>query len=240
MEPRHVQGLAAIRPVLGGTALVFALIAAPVGGQEAVAPQEGPPAAVPAEAEPLAPGRPVPLLTLDQDRMFRESAWGAAAVHAAEAAALALSAENRGIERELEQEERALTEQRAQMTPQDFAPLARAFDEKVEEFRQSQDAKSRAISRRLDEDRQRFFELAVPVLVELLDDHAAVAIIADDAVILSLTSADVTDEAIALMDQRLPAPEPGAPAQAPAAGSVPDPAPDEAPPDDPAPGQPAP
>ncbi|VDC31589.1 OmpH family outer membrane protein [Pseudogemmobacter humi] len=209
----------------------LALIAAPVLAQE-----EGPPAAAPAET--LAPDRLVPVLTLDQDRMFRESAWGADAVRRAEAAAAALSAENRGIEQDLEQEERALTEKRAQMTPQEFAPLARAFDERVEEFRQSQDAKSRAISRRLDEDRQRFRELAVPVLVELLGDHGAVVIIADDAVILSLTSADVTDEAVELMDLRLPAPEPEPPAADPAA--APGPAPGEAVAEDPAPGQPAP
>ena len=44
-------------------------------------------------------------------------------------------------------------------------------------------------------------------LNELLDEYGAVAIISDEALILSLSSADVTQRAIALMDRRLPAPE---------------------------------
>ncbi|WP_157970936.1 OmpH family outer membrane protein [Pseudogemmobacter bohemicus] len=155
------------------------------------------------------------LLTLNQAALFEKSAWGAAAMRAAEQAASALSAENRTIEAALEKEELGLTEKRGQITAEEFSALARDFDRKVEEFRQTQDAKLRAINRKLDEDRKTFVELSVPLMAELLDEYGAVAIIADDILILSRSSADVTQRAIELMNQRLPMPEePGeAPAQ---------------------------
>lgn len=158
--------------------------------------------------EPTTAPLQFPILTLDQDRLFRQSAWGSAAIHRAEQAAQALNAENREIEASLESEERELTERRNGLAPEAFAKLAEAFNLKAEEYRHSQDAKSREISRALDEDRKRFFELAGPVLVELLSRHGAVAIVANEALILALSSADVTEEAVTLLDLRLPAPLP--------------------------------
>lgn len=113
-----------------------------------------------------APTPQLALLTLNQDELFEKSAWGSAAMRAAEAAAADLSAENRAIEASLEEEERGLTQKRTQMSAAD-SPLARAFDARVEEIRQAQDAKSRAINRKLDEDRKAFTDQAVPLLVEL-------------------------------------------------------------------------
>lgn len=180
---------------------ILALLLAPVGAGLAQVPAED------AADLPPAPQVRTTVLTLDQDRMFRESAWGRAATLSAETRAQELTAENRGIEQALEAEELELTTKRTSMSAEDFAPLAAAFDQKVEDFREGQDGKSRAISRQLDEDRQRFYGLAVPVLVDLLAEYEAALIIADDAVILSLSAVDVTEQAITLMDQRLPGPE---------------------------------
>lgn len=146
-------------------------------------------------------------MTLNQAELFEKSAWGRAATKAAEQAAAEVSAENRAIEAALEQEERDLTGKRAGMTAEAFSVLARDFDTRVEDFRKSQDAKVRAINRKLDEDRKVFLDRSVPLMVELLDEYGAVAIIGDDVLILSRSSADVTQRAIALMDQRLPAPD---------------------------------
>ncbi|WP_283177952.1 OmpH family outer membrane protein [Gemmobacter sp. 24YEA27] len=188
-----------------------------------------------------AAGETFALLTLNQAELFEKSAWGMAATKAAEQAAAEVSAENRAIEAALEQEERDLTAKRAGMTAEAFSVLARDFDTRVEDFRQSQDAKVRAINRKLDEDRKVFLDRSVPLMVELLDEYGAVAIIGDDVLILSRSSADVTQRAIALMDQRLPAPD-AAPAdgegegQGAEGGSDPLPAPVQ----DPAAGTPAP
>ncbi len=147
-----------------------------------------------------------PILILDQDRLFQQSAWGKAAIANAEAESAALAGENRKIEQALEKEERDLTERRAGMSPADFATVSSAFDAKVEGIRSAQDAKSRAITEKLEADRQQFFQIATPILGALLEETGAVAIIADSAVILSRTSIDATDLAIVRVDLALPAP----------------------------------
>ncbi|MDZ4069726.1 MAG: OmpH family outer membrane protein, partial [Tabrizicola sp.] len=143
------------------------------------------------------------VLTLDQDRLFAESAFGKAAIAREAEAVSALAAENLRIEKELEAEERALTARRPNTPKEEFASLAAAFDTKVERIRTEQDAKSRDIARARDVDRQRFLQSAVPVLGDLLADQSAVAIIDKGAIILSLSAIDVTDLAIQRVDSVL-------------------------------------
>lgn len=161
------------------------------------------------------------VLTLDQDRFFTGSVFGKAAIQREQTEVDALAAENLKIEQALEAEEKDLTARRATLPAEEFAALATAFDTKVENIRAAQDAKSRDIGRKRDEDRQRFFQAAVPALGALLTELGAVAILDKGAIILSLSAIDVTDEAIARVDASLgngsippasppkPAPDPG-------------------------------
>lgn len=184
-------------------ALCMALaLAGAAPAQEAAAPAAAPPAVV---------------LTLNQDRFFAGSAFGRAALATHEAEMAALTAENRRIETQLEAEERDLTARRPALTPEEFAPLATEFDQRVEEIRRAQDTKSRDIGLRRDDARRRFFEAAVPVLAQLLADRGAVAILSNQAVILSLSSLDATEEAILRIDAVLPAEGTPLPAGAPPA-----------------------
>ncbi len=187
------------------------------GGQAAEG--QGPEVAAPLQAK-----LPPPVLTLDQDRLFKESAYGRAVLARAESDGKALAAENRRIEDALEKEERDLTDRRTTMNAADFATIASEFDVKVKAIRDAQDGKSRAITRRLEEDRQHFFESATPILGDLLAESGAAAILADSAIIMSLTSLDITSAAIARMDAAVPAP-----ASAPEPSTEPTPAPDPAP-----------
>ncbi len=207
MAGRHIPARSLRGVVAGLTGVIFlAAMADPAPAQDA---SEGAPSAGPA-AEAEATGA-TQILTLDQDRLFRESLWGRAALARAEAETAALAAENRRIETALETEERDLTERRPTLAPEDFAPLAAAFDAKVEEIRAAQDAKSRAITRQLEEDRQRFFEAALPVLGQLLETTGGLAILSDQAIILSRKSIDITDTAILRMNEALPAPDEAVP-----------------------------
>jgi Skp family chaperone for outer membrane proteins len=169
------------------------------GGADATAQSTG-------TEEPAA--QPSPILILDQDRLFQQSAWGKAAIAMAEAESAALASENRKIEQALEKEERDLTEKRASMNAAEFAAVSSAFDVKVEGIRNAQDAKSRAIGEKLEADRQQFFQIATPILGALLEETGAVAIVADSAIILSRISIDATDLAIVRVDLALPAPIP--------------------------------
>lgn len=232
---RMGQGGMAALLLLGGLAL-------PLAAQEAPAV---PDPATPSEPSPVPPEErqvtmlPSPLVTLDQDRFFKDSLYGKAALARAEADASALSAENRKLEAALEAEEKDLTERRAALKPEAFAPLAAAFDAKVEAIRTAQEAKSRSITRRLEDERHAFFEAAVPVLGDLLRDTGAVAILADNAIILSLSAVDMTDEAVARIDKvltDLPPDPPGDVPSAPAEPDAPGPAVPDAPQDGTAPG----
>ncbi|MEL6203913.1 MAG: OmpH family outer membrane protein [Pseudomonadota bacterium] len=141
-----------------------------------------------------------PVLTLDQDRLFAESAFGRRVERELEDASAELAAENRRIEGELTSEERALTEQRASLSPEEFRQLADAFDEKVVRLRREQDAKGRALQRRDEAERQAFLQAALPVLAELVYASGAVAILDERAVLFSAQAIDVTDRAIEQID----------------------------------------
>lgn len=156
-------------------------------------------------ADPAANPAP-PLLTLNQDRLFKDSAWGRAVLARAESDSKALATENRRIEVALEKEERDLTERRAGMNAADFVALTSAFDVKVEEIRAAQERKSRSIQRRVEEDRQQFFEAATPILGDVLAESGASAILSDSAIVMSLSALDITNVAIARIDIALPPP----------------------------------
>lgn len=146
---------------------------------------------------------PPPVVVVDQDMLFEQSAFGRSAQARLEVASATLVAENRQIEAALEAEERNLTERRAALPPEDFRAQAEAFNFKVEGIRTAQDAKSRSITRTRDEDRQRFFAAAGPVLAGLLRERGAVVLLERSQVVLSLDRIDITAEAIRRLDAQI-------------------------------------
>lgn len=154
-----------------------------------------------AQEAPAIPRAPV--LTVDSDRLFSASAYGRRISAEIEADSRALAQENRDIEQALEAEELELTRRRPELTPQEFTPLADAFDEKVERLRREQDAKTRALNRRGDEARSEFLNFALPVLATIVREAGAVAMLERRQVFLAADSIDVTELAIARLDAEL-------------------------------------
>jgi Skp family chaperone for outer membrane proteins len=127
----------------------------------------------------------------------------------------------------LEIEERLLTERRATLPPAQFQPLASEFDDKVEKIRGSWGEKDRDLKRQREEDQQKFIQLAVPILAQLMQDMGAVMLIDQSAVMLSLDRVDITQIAIARINEQLS--QTAAPASGGATQVVPaNPAPDAA------------
>ncbi len=163
------------------------------------------------------------LVTLDQDRLFAESEFGRAVTARNEADERALAGEFRKIEAALEAEERSLTDLRARLSADDFRKLADEFDLRVEGVRRAQEARSRALVRRREEDRKRFIDTALPILSRLMEERGAVAILTSEAIVLGFGRIDITDDAIARLNSELgdggavllpddvPAPETGFP-----------------------------
>lgn len=143
------------------------------------------------------------VLTVNQQRLFEESDFGKDSLVRLEADSSALQAEIRKIESDLEIEERMLTERRATLSPDDFRPIASAFDDKVEKIRASWVAKDRDLKRQREGDQQTFFQSAVPVLAELMQELGAVMLVDQGSVILSLDRVDITTIAIDRVNTRL-------------------------------------
>lgn len=180
---RRVSDLAAALAVVSS-------IAGPVTAQ---APVPGPVENVP----------PIGIAILDQDALFLDSEFGRRIQRDLERDRAALAAENRRIETALIEEERALTEQRGTIPPEEFAALAAGFDEKVQRIREEQDRKAQRLQEELDRARQRFLSVVGPVLTDILQRRGAAVLIDDQAVLISVPGVDITQEAIAAVDAEL-------------------------------------
>ena len=177
--------------------IVPALFGAPAAAQDGMLPLGAPVRT----AEPSPQG--FPIAVLNQERLLSQSLYGQRIQREVEAAGLALSQENRRIETRLTEEELRLTEQRATMSAEDFRPLAEDFDTRVEGIRAAQEAKSRALQAQAEAAQAQFFEQAFPVLIGLLRERGAAVLMDNRAVLLSVEGADITDEAIALVDAEI-------------------------------------
>ncbi len=177
----------------GVAALCFAATAA---AQDAPPPQDAPAAA----EGPVARALQSPVLVLRRDALFDSSAFGKAARERFEAASQELLKENRTLEAALEAEERDLTAKRATLPADEFRVLAEAFDTKVEGIRSARDARSRDLTRGLEEDRQRFLKAAIPILAQIMAEHGATVILDQQVVVVSLDAIDITADAVRRID----------------------------------------
>lgn len=163
-------------------------------------------AALMAVAAPMAgaqQGPQAPLLVVDQEDIFLKSAFGRRIRTELEEASRALSAENRQLEAELTAEERRLTERRSEIPTEDFRREATEFDAKVVRIRTEREARGRDLNRRVEQERKRFLEAALPVLEQLVSETGAVAVLDSRMVLLSSQSINVTEQVIARLDSSL-------------------------------------
>lgn len=190
--------MSAPRPVLRLYPLLGAGLVAVLAGLSPAAAQEAVPATPPQAGAVTVPKAPI--LSLDEEKLFTDTRFGQAVLSRHRAEMEKLLAENRRIEAALEAEERDLTERRALLPASEFQTLAAEFDDKAEEIRAAQTAKDRVLQDRLESERQRFFQAAVPILAQLLDESGAMAIIDKRAVVLSFDRIDMTAAAAARID----------------------------------------
>jgi len=142
-------------------------------------------------------------LVIDQEALFKKSAFGKRILSETDRATKDLVAENRQIETRLIAEEKDLTDRRPGLAADEFRVLADVFDEKVQQIRDEQSQKSDAIGAALDQHRREFFQAIIPVLAEILRETHAVAILDKRTVLISVNLIDATDIAVSRIDQRL-------------------------------------
>lgn len=145
----------------------------------------------------------VPFRILDEERLLRDSRLGQQILAEIRAAEQALEEENQRISDQLAEEERALTEARATLSPEEFRARADAFDLRVEAIRAERNQRSIELARLSEGEAQRFFDLVLPVLAGLMSDEGLVALLKPDALIIGTDWLDITNEAIARLDAEL-------------------------------------
>jgi len=160
----------------------------------------------PAPAQDAAEADPAPvsgILVLNQERLFARSLFGQRIQRELEDASARLAAENRRIETRLTEEELELTELRGTIEADEFRALADAFDTRVEAIRAEQEAKARNLTGQADAAQSLFFENVAPILLEIVRDRNAAVLVDSRSVLLSADRVDVTEAAIAAIDETL-------------------------------------
>jgi len=137
------------------------------------------------------------VLVVDTDRLFSESTLGRARAAEFEQAFRALAAENAEIEATLISDERALTDLRPSLSPEEFRARADAFDKRVDQLRAEQDEKERQLSRARDEAQAELFNAFSEIVSEIVRTRGALVVIDRRNVYLSVGGLDITDEALA-------------------------------------------
>lgn len=143
------------------------------------------------------------VLVIEFDRAFSESDFGKRISVEIQALGAEIAAENRRIETELSEEEQRLTDLRSTMSAEDFHRLADDFDTRVQELRQAQDAKARALGSQSEESRRLFLSVAQPVLRTILQERGAAVILERRTVFASITEIDITNLAIARINSAI-------------------------------------
>lgn len=145
---------------------------------------------------------PVPLLVrvLDEDALFGSSLFGQRVLREIDTASRALEQENAELLEQLTRQEADLTAARPTMTPVEFRAAADAFDVQAESIRRNQAEKRARLSSYQDFEQRRFFQLAAPILQQVLLQSGAQVVIDARALILGVDGMDLTRDAITAVD----------------------------------------
>ena len=136
------------------------------------------------------------ILILDTDRLLGETLLGQRLTAKYQADRENLIARNRQIEIELEAEEKALTDLRAEKLPAEFRALADSFDIKVQGIRRDSERAARDLERSRELAPVQFMRMAEPVLAQVMRDSGGSVIIEKRGVLLHANIIDITDVAI--------------------------------------------
>lgn len=143
------------------------------------------------------------ILVLDTERLFNETQLGRRITEEYQAERDKLIARNREIEAELEAEELALTQLRAEKTPEEFRELADAFDSKVQEIRRESERRVVDLERSREQGRAKFMRMIEPILIEILNDAGSTVLMDKRTMLLSSDVIDITELAIDRVNQAI-------------------------------------
>tara|TARA_A100001234_G_C12607212_1_gene377731 strand:- start:366 stop:893 length:528 start_codon:yes stop_codon:yes gene_type:complete len=143
------------------------------------------------------------LFTVDMSKLLRSSDFGKNIIANNNAARQNLQNENNDLEEKLLIEEKELSELRKTLSIDEFRPKALEFDKKVTIIRKGQREKEENLNKKVRREETDFFKKIYPILYELLIERGGLVLVDQRNAILWDNSVDLTDDAIALINQAL-------------------------------------
>jgi Skp family chaperone for outer membrane proteins len=140
------------------------------------------------------------VVVIQSEVVYRQSVYGQSLIAALTKERQSLDEENLAILRELETEERMLTEARETMSSDDFAIAAEEFDQKVQRSRETQLSKIRAADLKRSKQINIFFKRVAPIVQSVLVEYGAAIVFEKRNALGSLDSADITNIVIKKVD----------------------------------------
>ncbi|MDP5307790.1 OmpH family outer membrane protein [Paracoccus spongiarum] len=196
--------------------LVLALgLATPAAAQQPQPPVELDDPTGPTPPDATIPSRTIPtngadpsdptaaVLTIDQERLYAESAWGRRALRELEEQGARIADENERQAAQLSEEEAELTRQRTALDPAEFRRRAEAFDSRATAVRRERAQAVQDLNAAADADRAAFYQAALPIMGEVMQDRGAVAVLDRRTVFISLDAIDITSDLIRRLDASL-------------------------------------
>ena len=146
----------------------------------------------------------VQVLVVDLDRVFTETVYGQRLQSDFREAERALADDFNRIAGELIAEEKQLRDIRTETPPDEFRTLAEAFDSKSNKLRLEQSERRNKLTQDLQVARENLLRQLGPIFSQLMQERgASILIQKDDQRMIVFPQADITQSAIALIDQRL-------------------------------------
>ena len=194
--------------------LVPWMFASDAGAQEAAA---SPGAGGASATESQRPRLAFPILVFDRARVLSQSEMGKALEARLDKARADLLSENEKMYADLEAEERAIAEEKSQMSEADFRARSSAFDDRVTELRDEQDQKAQDVQALYDQGLADLETAMNEVLAAAAHDLGAVVVLERQQVYLMSGAIDVSQIVIDGLDKKFTATQEDAGADSPEA-----------------------
>ena len=143
------------------------------------------------------------MLFLNQNKLYSESVFGKKLEFIFKELTSKLVKENQQLTKELEAEEKKLTEDRGDLPKDEFRVLAEKFNLKVEKVRQEQRQKSDLLKKSLEDERKYFFKVVYPLLLNFVEDKGAYGILDSSLFIVANKNLDITDQLIDIINKEI-------------------------------------
>lgn len=141
------------------------------------------------------------ILVVDPERLFEDSDLGRKMLSEYQAERETLAAENQELAAELEAEEQRLTDIRAETSPEDFREQADAFDARVQQIRADSERRVRDLERKRERMPVEFLNQVDEIILDIMRASGGVVLMDQRSVILRAEAVDITDRAIARINQ---------------------------------------